>query len=95
MAFFNVTTWDSGTGGARHRPAAQEAAQYRAQFTGPSSILDFIELGRSAIEQAVGGQLSWTAGVNFAAVLENRLIRMRLGRCTELRACASRQTWTR
>lgn len=51
-------------------PATLEADQYEAEFTGSFSTLDFIEEGRPSIDQAAGGSATWTAGVNFAAVLD-------------------------
>jgi len=71
MAFINVPAWDSSQAPPPATdPAAQEAAQYNVEFTGAFSTIDFIELGRPAIDAADGGQASWTAGVNFAALLE-------------------------
>jgi hypothetical protein len=51
-------------------PATLEADQYQAEFTGSFSTLDFIEEGRPSLDQAAGGSATWTAGVNFAAVLQ-------------------------
>jgi hypothetical protein len=71
LAFLNVPAWDpSQTAPApASNPAAQEAAQYDVEFTGPFSTLDFIESGRVSIDQADSGSANWTTGVNFAAVL--------------------------
>jgi hypothetical protein len=71
MAFINVPAWDSSQTAPPPAadPAAQEAAQYNVEFTGAFSTIDFIELGRPAIDAADGGQAAWTAGVNFAALL--------------------------
>ncbi len=72
MAFINVPPWDSSQTmpPPRTDPAAQEAAQYNVEFTGPFSTLDFIELGRPAIDQSDGGNAAWTVGVNFARAFE-------------------------
>jgi hypothetical protein len=71
MAFINVPPWAPGQAAPPppSRPGAQEAAQYQVEFTGSFSTLDFIEAGRPSIDQAAGGSGTWTAGVNFAAVL--------------------------
>jgi hypothetical protein len=71
LAFLNAAPWDpSATAPAPGTdPAAQEAAQYNLEFTGPFSILDFIELGRASIDQADGGSANWDAGVHYASVL--------------------------
>lgn len=47
----------------------QEYEQYETQYATGSIVEPFTETGRWAIEQAVGGQPSWDAGVNFAKVL--------------------------
>jgi hypothetical protein len=71
LAYLNAAPWDpNATAPAPGSdPASQEAAQYDLEFTGPFSILDFIELGRASIDQADGGSANWNAGVNYAAVL--------------------------
>jgi hypothetical protein len=71
MAFMNVTPWDpsSATPAPASDPGAQEAAEYNVLFSGSSSIMDFVELGRISIEQADGGQATWDVGTNFAQVL--------------------------
>ncbi len=73
MAFMNVTPWDpsSATPAPASAPAAQEAAEYNVLFSGSSSIMDFVELGRISIEQADGGQATWDVGTDFAQVLAN------------------------
>jgi pimeloyl-ACP methyl ester carboxylesterase len=73
MAFINVPPWAAGQAAPppASDPAAQEAAQYQVEFTGSFSTLDFIESGRPSIDQASGGSGTWTAGVNFAAVLDH------------------------
>jgi hypothetical protein len=67
MAFLNASSGEATT--ARQDPATLEAEQYQVEFTGAFSTLDFLEDARPSIEQAAGGNGSWTAGVNFAAVL--------------------------
>jgi hypothetical protein len=71
LAYLNAAPWDPGAAAPApgSDPAAQEAAQYDLEFTGSFSILDFIELGRTSIDQADGGSANWNAGVNYAAVL--------------------------
>jgi hypothetical protein len=71
LAFLNAIPWDpSATAQApASDPAAQEAAQYDVEFSGPFSILDFIELGRASIDQADGGSANWNVGINYAQVL--------------------------
>jgi hypothetical protein len=71
MAFLNVTPWDPSAAAPAPAsdPAAQQAAQYNVLFSGATSIIDFIELGRISIEQADGGQATWDVGTNFARVL--------------------------
>jgi hypothetical protein len=67
LAFLNAE--DGLTTPAAPDPATLEADQYQAEFTGSFSTLDFIEEGRPSVDQAAGGSATWTAGVNFAAVL--------------------------
>jgi hypothetical protein len=71
LAFINVPPWDPSQAAPAPAsdPAAQEAAQYDVEFTGPFSTLDFIESARPSVDQADGGSANWTAGTNFAAVL--------------------------
>ncbi|MBO0806588.1 MAG: hypothetical protein J2P25_26350, partial [Nocardiopsaceae bacterium] len=71
LAFLNAIPWDPGatTPAPASDPAAQEAAQYDVQFSGSSSIMDFIELGRASIDQADGGSANWNAGIDYARVL--------------------------
>lgn len=71
MAYLNVPAWDPSqpAPAPANDPAAQEAAQFDVEFTGSFSTLDFIEAARPSIDQADGGSANWTAGVNFAAVL--------------------------
>jgi hypothetical protein len=74
MAFLNVPAWDATAAPPAPvpagDPAAQEAAQYSNEFGGAFSIMDFIELGRPAIDQADGGSASWDIGVDFARALQ-------------------------
>jgi hypothetical protein len=71
LAYINTPPWDPSQAAPAPAsdPAAQEAAQYDVEFTGPFSTLDFIEAARPAVDQADGGSANWTAGVNFGAVL--------------------------
>jgi hypothetical protein len=76
MAFMNVATWAPGqTMPGPHDYDQQERQQYAVQFGIPStapplSAMEFVEFGRPYIEQAAGGNGSWTAGVDFARQLE-------------------------
>ena len=70
----NVGTWATGESmPAPHDYAAQEQQQYDVQFkpAAPpiSTTMDFVEFGRPYIEQAAGGNGSWTEGVDFARLL--------------------------
>jgi hypothetical protein len=70
MAFMNVATWAPGQ--PMPTPgdfAAQEQQQYDVQFGGAFTTMDFVESGRPWIEQAAGGNGSWTAGVDFQRLL--------------------------
>jgi hypothetical protein len=74
MAYMNVATWAPGeTMPAPYDYAAQEQQQYDVQFkpAAPpiSTTMDFVEFGRPYIEQAAGGNGSWTAGVDFGRLL--------------------------
>ena len=74
MAYMNVATWAPGeTMPAPRDYAAQEQQQYDVQFkpAAPpiSTTMDFVEFGRPYIEQAAGGNGSWTEGVDFARLL--------------------------
>jgi pimeloyl-ACP methyl ester carboxylesterase len=73
MAFLNTAPWDASQAAPAPAsdPAAQEAAQYQVEFTGPLEPITFTESGRPAIDQAAGGSGTWTAGVDFAAVLDH------------------------
>jgi hypothetical protein len=70
MAFMNVSTWAPGepmpTPGDYE---AQERQQYDVQFSGAFTTMDFVESGRPWIEQAAGGNGSWTAGVDYQRLL--------------------------
>ena len=70
MAFLNVPTWapEQVKPGARDFEA-QERQQFDTYF-GASSVLSFIQPARYMVEQAAGGNGSWTAGVDFARVFE-------------------------
>ncbi|GAA2474586.1 alpha/beta hydrolase [Streptomyces longisporus] len=66
-AFLNLPAWSPG----KDRPAAtdwagQEAQQYDWFAQG---ILSFVEGGRYAVEQSVGGDNSWNLGVDYARLL--------------------------
>jgi hypothetical protein len=67
MAFLNIPAWDpnSSQPAAANAPGAQEQAQYDTLMDSADNVLDFIESGRVAIEQA-SGQAAATAGTNFA-----------------------------
>ena len=70
MAFMNVPTWAPGQPmPPAYDYAAQEQQQFDIQFSGAFTTMDFIESGRPWIEQAAGGNGSWTAGVDFARQL--------------------------
>jgi hypothetical protein len=75
MAFMNVSTWAAGEPmPAPGDYATQEQEQYDVQFkpTGPpplATTMDFVEFARPSIEQAAGGNGSWTRGVDFARLL--------------------------
>jgi hypothetical protein len=70
MAFMNVPTWAPGQPmPAAGDYAAQEQQQFDIQFSGAFTTMDFIESGRPWIEQAAGGNPSWTVGVDFARQL--------------------------
>ncbi|MFE9452395.1 alpha/beta hydrolase [Streptomyces sp. NPDC006739] len=66
-AFLNLPAWSPG----KDKPAAtdwagQEAQQYDWFAQG---VLAFVEGGRYAIEQSVGGDNSWNRGVDYARLL--------------------------
>jgi pimeloyl-ACP methyl ester carboxylesterase len=70
MAFMNVATWAPGQPmPGPHDYAAHEQEQYTVQFDGAFTTMDFVEFGRPWIEQAAGGNGSWTTGVDFARLL--------------------------
>jgi hypothetical protein len=83
-ALYNVTTWTATdlvgentnplvTPPPTPPPATaynqQEDEQYDTQYTPGSIVEPFVETGRWSVEQAVGGQPAWDAGVDFAKVL--------------------------
>jgi hypothetical protein len=70
MALMNVSTWAPGEPmPTPHDFAAQEQQQYQVQFGGAFTTMDFVESGRPWIEQAAGGNGSWTAGVDYMRLL--------------------------
>jgi len=77
MAFMNVSPWASGASMPdRHDYGAQEQGQYHVEFTDmtsglPLNTMGFVEFGRPYIEQAAGGNGSWTAGVDFERLLHS------------------------
>jgi hypothetical protein len=74
MAFGNVATWAGGQPmPARTDYDQQEQEQYDVEFGPPPpffppflTALGFVVTGRQQIELAAGGNVSWTAGVDFA-----------------------------
>jgi hypothetical protein len=76
MAFMNVATWAPGQAmPGRHDYGAQEQQQYAVQFSLPASgpplsAMDFVEFARYYLEEAAGGNGSWTAGVNFQRLFD-------------------------
>ncbi len=72
MALMNVADWPAGQPvPSTHDYDAQERGQFAVQFTGPFSTMDFVEFGRPYIEQAAGGNGSWTVGVDFERLLHH------------------------
>ena len=72
MAFMNVASWAPGQPmPAPHDYDAQEQGQYQVQFGVGFTTMDFVELGRPYIEQAAGGNGSWTAGEDFKRLLDH------------------------
>jgi hypothetical protein len=70
MALLNVPTWALGQPmPAPNAYETQEQQQYAVEFTGSTTTIDNIESSRAYIEQAAGGNGSWTAGVNYAHLL--------------------------
>ncbi|MFJ1808759.1 MULTISPECIES: alpha/beta hydrolase [unclassified Streptomyces] len=66
-AFLNLPAWAPG----KDRPApADWAGQQEQQYAWfAQGILSFVEGGRYAIEQSVGGNNSWNRGVDYAGLL--------------------------
>ena len=66
-AFLNLPAWSPG----KDRPAATDwAGQEEQQYDWfAQGILSFVEGGRYAVEQAVGGNNSWNGGVDYARLL--------------------------
>jgi len=54
---------------ARKAYVTQEKEQYDFEFTGSTTTMDGLESSRASIEQAAGGNGSWTVGVNFTQLL--------------------------
>src|SRR5438477_1705750 len=72
MAFLNVADWAPGASmPPRGDYAAQEQGQYDVEFGGPFTAMDFTEFGRYYLEEAAGGNGSWTVGVKFARLLKH------------------------
>ncbi len=71
MAYMNVASWAPGQPmPAPHDYDAQEQGQFDVQFGGGFTTMDFVEFGRPYIEQAAGGNGSWTAGENFERLFD-------------------------
>ncbi|MDX3750213.1 alpha/beta hydrolase [Streptomyces sp. AK08-02] len=68
-AFLNLPAWAPG----KDRPAATDwAGQQEQQYAWfAQGILSFVEGGRYAIEQSVGGNNSWNRGVDYADLLSD------------------------
>ncbi|WP_329271407.1 DUF6351 family protein [Streptomyces sp. NBC_01451] len=66
-AFLNLPAWAPG----KDRPAPTDwAGQQEQQYAWfAQGILSFVEFGRYAIEQSVGGNNSWNRGVDYARLL--------------------------
>ncbi|MBW8796915.1 MAG: alpha/beta hydrolase [Streptomyces sp.] len=66
-AFLNLPAWSPG----KDRPAATDwAGQEEQQYDWfAQGILSFVEGGRYAMEQSVGGNNSWNRGVDYAGLL--------------------------
>ncbi|MCD9874904.1 alpha/beta hydrolase [Streptomyces guryensis] len=66
-AFLNLPAWSPG----KDRPAATDwAGQEEQQYDWfAQGILSFVEGGRYAVEQSVGGNNSWNHGVDYAGLL--------------------------
>ncbi|WP_105971641.1 alpha/beta hydrolase [Streptomyces geranii] len=66
-AFLNLPAWSPG----KERPAPTDWAEQQAQQYDwfAQGILTFVEGGRYAIEQSVGGNNSWTKGVDYTRLL--------------------------
>ena len=71
MAYMNVASWAPGQPmPAAHDYDAQEQGQFDVQFGGGFTAMDFTEFGRPYIEQAAGGNGSWTAGEDFERLFD-------------------------
>lgn len=73
MAFMNLPAWSAASPAPvpADDPQGQEAVQYEylAGGTSPDNTLSFVSGLRLSLEQSAGGQAAWTAGTDFAAVL--------------------------
>jgi hypothetical protein len=76
MSLMNVSTWAPGQAmPAPNDYNGQEQQQYQVEFAkngpppGIQTTMDFVEFGRPWIEQAAGGNPSWTKDVNFGLLL--------------------------
>ncbi|WP_169952557.1 alpha/beta hydrolase [Microbispora sp. H11081] len=68
-AYLNQTDWAPGQSQpAPHDYEGQEAQQYAWLAQG---VLGFIEHGRWSIERSAGGNTSWNAGLDYAALLRD------------------------
>jgi hypothetical protein len=67
MALMNVPAW-SADGQQPSDPTVQEAIQYDAQFSGSHTNLEFLLTVLASIDQAVGGNATQDANMNFATV---------------------------
>jgi hypothetical protein len=79
LSLMNTTTWavqPGATPPAPHDYAAQEQGQYDTDFGAPPpgfpplTVMEFVQTGRQQIELAAGGNPNWTAGVDFARLVD-------------------------
>jgi pimeloyl-ACP methyl ester carboxylesterase len=68
-AYLNLSDWAPGQNPPAPGDAAGQEAQQYAWFA--SGVLAFIEYGRYEVEQSAGGNTSWNAGVDYAALLDH------------------------
>ena len=64
-ALLNMPTWSSG----QATPPTDAAGIAQAQYDWLQQTLPFIMVGRYFIELSAGGNASWNAGVNYAALM--------------------------